>query len=69
MPCKVNLDVSPEGITTEQEKALKSKKRSARSATANGDTDKWNEIYGILFPNEKIPSACKTIPLACAAIY
>lgn len=68
VPCKVNLDVSPEGITTEQEKALKSKKRSARSATANGDTDKWNEIYGILFPNEKIPSAyCDpiTAPSSC----
>lgn len=60
VPCQVDTETHIEGITLEQEKALKSKKRTSKSGS-NSNEEKWRDIYSILFPDEKIPSACKFI--------
>lgn len=50
-----------EGFTKEQEKRLRSRKKTHADMT---DEDKWREIYTILFPDDDpsaIPSPCKWI--------
>ncbi|KAF9634343.1 Zinc finger C2H2-type protein [Lasiodiplodia theobromae] len=60
-PCLVDTETHIEGITRDQEKVLKSKKRTSKSGS-NTAEEKWREIYSILFPDEAIPDAfCKTI--------
>jgi hypothetical protein len=46
----------PEGITPENEKRLKSKKKSHPNQT---DEDRWRDIYRLLFPSEDVPSPCE----------
>jgi hypothetical protein len=54
--CEV-LDMAPPcEITTYQEKQLRSKKHTTRKQSSR---EKWEDIYRLLFPNEKIPSPCK----------
>lgn len=61
-PCQINGANTLEGITPDQEKALKSKKRTNKSGTLNNEEEKWRDIYTILFPLENIPSPyCDTI--------
>jgi len=52
-----------EGITKEQEKRLRSRKKiGGKGSEPATDEDKWREIYMILFPDddrEGIPCACK----------
>ncbi|KAH8895961.1 hypothetical protein GQ53DRAFT_838856 [Thozetella sp. PMI_491] len=43
----------PPGITPEQERQLRSKKRPAGGRS---EEEKWRNIYALLFPNEDIPS-------------
>lgn len=60
-PCQVNVNTNVEGITLDQEKALKSKKRTSKSGI-NTNEEKWKDIYTILFPTESPPSAfCDTV--------
>lgn len=55
--CEVIDTIPPGDITTYQEKQLKSRKHTTRRQT---DEEKWRDIYGLLFPNEKMPSPCKS---------
>ncbi|OJD31267.1 zinc finger c2h2-type protein [Diplodia corticola] len=61
VPCPLSPDKHGEGITLEQEKALKSKKRTTKSGI-NTDEEKWKDVYTILFPNETPPSAFSGSP-------
>ncbi|EKG16760.1 Zinc finger C2H2-type protein [Macrophomina phaseolina MS6] len=56
VPCEIKPNNIPDGITAEQEKALKSKKRTNKPGKVSSDVEKWREIYGLLFPCENIPS-------------
>lgn len=58
-PCQVSRETDIEGITPEQAKALKSKKRHTKDASS--ELEKWKHIYEILFPGEKPPSPCKSV--------
>lgn len=46
----------PEGITTDQERRLRSRKKSSRDQSDEG---RWREMYQLLFPGEEVPSPCK----------
>ena len=46
----------PDGITPENEKQLKSRKKTHPNQS---DGDRWKDIYKLLFPNEEVPSPCK----------
>ena len=61
--CEVQPVRTPEGITPDQEKRLRSRKKTSPTQS---DEDRWKDIYRLLFPNEEIPSPCKTfiVPLA-----
>jgi hypothetical protein len=55
--CELNQSEPAEGLDKEQEKKLKSKKKSSLS-----EEEKWREIYKILFPHddeEAMPSPCE----------
>jgi hypothetical protein len=58
--CEAVADDTPEGITEEQEKQLKSRKKTTR---VRSEEDKWCNIYALLFPHEAIPSPCELFPL------
>lgn len=47
-----------EGITTEIEKKLRSRKKDSR---VQSEADRWRGIYRVLFPDEVVPSPCKEI--------
>ncbi len=53
-----------EGFTKDQEKRLRSRKKTNADMT---DEDKWREIYMILFPDDEhaIPSPCKFNSAVC----
>ncbi|TPX16332.1 uncharacterized protein E0L32_003981 [Thyridium curvatum] len=51
--CEVRDCPPPAGITIEQEKELKSRKKSS---PGQSEEDKWNNIYSLLFPTEATPS-------------
>ena len=54
-----------EGFTKDQEKRLRSRKKTNADMT---DEDKWCEIYMILFPDDgenAIPSPCKFNSAVC----
>lgn len=58
--CEVRDEIVAEGLSPEQEKKLKSRKRSRPDQT---EGDKWREIYMILFPDDdplKIPTPCES---------
>jgi hypothetical protein len=54
--CDLQPGHPPEGITPEQERRLRSKKKTSPN---QGEADRWKDIYKLLFPNEDIPSPCK----------
>jgi len=54
--CEISDRSVPSDITSYQEKQLKSRKHNARRRS---DEEKWCDIYGLLFPNEQIPSPCE----------
>jgi hypothetical protein len=58
--CELQPPSPAEGITDAIEKKLRSRKKTHREQSAE---EKWKEIYGILFPNQSIPSACKFVSL------
>jgi hypothetical protein len=47
-----------EGLTPDQEKRLKSRKKQPGMT----ETARWVDIYKILFPNESIPTPCTCVP-------
>lgn len=52
-----------EGFDKNQERKLKSKKRSL---VYQSEEDKWKGVYTILFPDDNeadVPSPCKSLPL------
>lgn len=46
-----------EGITSDIEKQLKSRKKTHRDQSG---AERWQEMYRILFPMEEVPSPCKS---------
>jgi len=63
-PCEVNpLVEHPDGLTMEQERALKLKRKKPSST----EEEKWRDMFKILFPEDDeidIPSPCKSAPLS-----
>lgn len=51
--CELKNGTAPDGITTEQERRLRSRKKSSPNQSDEG---RWREIYQVLFPNEEVPS-------------
>jgi uncharacterized C2H2 Zn-finger protein len=63
--CELNQEQPAEGITGNIEKKLRSRKKAHRGQS---ETERWREIYSILFPEEGVPSPCESnIPLALAS--
>ncbi len=56
--CEVLSQYSPCDMTPYQHKQLRMKKLTARRQT---DEEKWTDIYQLLFPNEPVPSPCKSV--------
>jgi hypothetical protein len=54
--CPLQAGETAEGLTSDQEKRLKSRKKSSPD---QGEEARWKEIYGILFPNEVVPNPCE----------
>lgn len=54
--CQKNPGRPPEGITQGVEEALRSRKKTHPGQT---EKERWEEVYRILFPGEKVPSPCK----------
>jgi hypothetical protein len=52
VPCKVR-DRCADAVTEEQEKQLRTRAKSNCS-----EESKWEEMYRIIFPGQKIPSPC-----------
>jgi hypothetical protein len=46
-----------DGVTTEIFEKLRSKKKAQKDQT---EADRWKDIYKSLFPNEMVPSPCKS---------
>lgn len=46
----------PDGLTAEQERKLRSRKKSNPEQSP---AERWEEMYKILFPGKKVPSPCK----------
>ncbi|CZR55765.1 uncharacterized protein PAC_05653 [Phialocephala subalpina] len=51
--CELKNGITPDGVTTEQERRLRSRKKSSPNQSDEG---RWREIYQVLFPNEEVPS-------------
>ena len=54
--CDLQRPAPTDGITETIAKRLRSRKKTHREQS---EEERWKEIYGILFPNQIIPSACK----------
>ena len=54
-PCKLSDDDHPDGVTADIVEKLRSKKTAQRK-----EVERWQDIYKLLFPNEMVPSPCKT---------
>ena len=59
-PNRVNL---AEGITTDIEKKLRSRKKTHRHQT---EAERWTEIYQTLFPGAALPNPCRHLSLLLA---
>jgi hypothetical protein len=55
--CELKDIEHADGVTTEIFEKLRSKKKAQRDQT---EADRWKDIYQLLFPNEVIPSPCKS---------
>jgi hypothetical protein len=53
--CEVKEGQPVEGITSDIEKQLKSRKKTRRDQP---EAERWQEMYRILFPMEEVPSPC-----------
>jgi hypothetical protein len=62
-PCEVREEEPIEGFDKDQEKKLKSRKRSCPEQS---EEDKWREVFRILFPDDEpsiMPSPCEFMTL------
>lgn len=53
-PCALRESTEVEGITADQERRLRSRKRTKIEADSNvvgQDTQRWHEMYRIIFPD------------------
>jgi len=55
--CQVKSGHPPDGLTPEIGRKLRSKKKAHLNQS---DEDRWRDIYRLLFPDEDVPSPCKT---------
>jgi hypothetical protein len=55
--CELKKGKEPDGLTAEMERSLRSRKKVHPNQT---EEDRWKEIYRLLFPNQEIPSPCKS---------
>lgn len=66
-PCSLSEPQDTDGITPEQERRLRSKKRTRTEGDPDAvELERWTEIYKIIFPgaespHEPIPSPCRYI--------
>lgn len=60
--CSLQTGQAAEGLTSDQEKRLKSRKKSSPDQSEEA---RWKEIYGILFPNEVVPNPCEFSTTCC----
>jgi hypothetical protein len=61
--CKRRPGTRTDGITPDMEKRLRSRKKTFANQT---EEERWREIYGMLFPDEDVPTACKfRFPFRC----
>jgi hypothetical protein len=55
--CELRDTLQADGITSEIVEKLRSRKRAHKDQT---EVEKWQDIYKLLFPNEIVPSPCKS---------
>jgi ATP-dependent helicase/DNAse subunit B len=55
--CELKDIQHADGVTAETVEKLRSKKKAQQDQT---DTERWKDIYKLLFPNEIVPSPCKS---------
>jgi hypothetical protein len=54
--CTIKEGERPKGITPDVESSVRIKSRVKRNHT---ESEKWNAIYGLLFPGETVPTPCE----------
>jgi hypothetical protein len=54
--CQLRPGFAPEGLSAEQERRLRSRKKSGRDQS---DDDRWRDMYKLLFPYEEVLSPCQ----------
>ena len=59
--CSLQPENQPEGISPEIETKLRSRKKLIPKDTTTTEAEKWKEIYKLLFPQDVVPSPCKTV--------
>jgi hypothetical protein len=64
--CQVQPGHPPEGITQENQKRLRSRKKASPNQS---DEDRWKDIYRLIFPNEEVPSPCKSLGLSSDFLF
>ena len=55
--CVLSDDDYPDGVTAEIVEKLRSKKTAQKT-----EAERWQDIYKLLFPDEMVPSPCKSPP-------
>jgi hypothetical protein len=55
--CELSYTLQADGVTSEIVERLRSRKRTHKDQTV---VEKWQDIYKLLFPNEIVPSPCKS---------
>jgi hypothetical protein len=55
--CELSYILQADGVTSEIVEKLRSRKRTHKNQT---EVEKWQDIYKLLFPNEIVPSPCKS---------
>ncbi|KAF8847330.1 hypothetical protein BDZ45DRAFT_755031 [Acephala macrosclerotiorum] len=66
VPCE-QQDIELDGLTSDVVERSRSKKNAHRNQS---EEERWRDIYQILFPNEEIPSPCKSqLYLSFGAVF
>jgi hypothetical protein len=55
--CDVRAELPVEGITDKLQKQLQCRKKLYAGQT---EAERWQQVYQLLFPNEIVPSPCKS---------
>jgi len=64
--CELSLAEPAEGITSNIEKQLRSRKKTHRDQT---EAERWEQIYRILFPLEPVPSPCELCSISTCSHF